>query len=119
MLFHALNAVRVSGQLHEACTRDPLGQITRSVDVRDGVAAAVEHQRRDSDRGQDVPDIDLPVHLFVGCDCGRASRCPEHAPHRLELLWGKILLTGTGAADVPLRGPIAPAVLDQLPMLLF
>src|SRR5262249_16297045 len=86
--------------------------------MRDWIPCAVENQGGDADRWQNPADVDLPVHLFVVHHRGWTSG-GAHAPsHRIELLFGKVFLPGAGAPDVPLRGPVAAAVLQEVVMLL-
>jgi hypothetical protein len=48
--------------LDEPGAGDPLGDVPALVDVHVGVVCPVDQDRRNPDRGQDLPDVDLRVH---------------------------------------------------------
>ncbi len=55
-----------SGKLEELCIRDTSRYVSALLDVRVEVAGAVEDERRNADRGQDITDVDLRVHAGEG-----------------------------------------------------
>src|SRR5262249_47137613 len=102
----------------EPGTGNPLRQIAPRVDVGDWIPCAVENQGGDAESGQNLTDVDLAVHLLV-CDHRGWTSGGAHDPsHRIELLFGEVLLSGARAPDVPLRRPVATAILQEFVMLL-
>src|SRR3954467_6749717 len=112
------DCVRVAGgdpvirarKLDELRAGDPGREITalRHVDVV--VAGPVEDERRDLDRGEDVPDVDVRVHAEESRGCARARGAPEvllEVPHeRLVADAARCVVL-----DV-LRPHVAPVLLD-------
>src|SRR5262245_50225324 len=72
----------VSRCFYEACAGDVFGEVSGLFDANVPVAGAVNDERRDMDRGEDMAHIDFAVHAHDG-DCG----------------------AGTGAVFEPVRPP--------------
>ena len=79
-----------SGNLDETCRRNVRSDVARNVDRDDRVLGAVQDERRDTHRRQDVPDVDVLVHPVKGFDRAGARAEAEHLEKRVRLRVGEL-----------------------------
>ena len=54
--------VVLAAELNQFGTGNLLGHVARVLHVNDALIGAMQNQRRYTRDGQDIPDIDLPIH---------------------------------------------------------
>src|SRR6059036_1440020 len=98
-----------AGQLHEAGTRNVLGQVAPAAAVPSSPVLPVHDQRRDANQGKDVAHVHVDVHPDVGGSRTGADTESKDTGNALELLLRRARVGH--ADDLVGEGRIPPATL--------
>ena len=111
--------VRCARKLDEPGALDPGRQVSGGLDVGDGIAGPVHHERRHADGREDVADVGLGVHPLQGKKGGRAR--PRLAVAERPVEQGRVRVRAEARAraeEVVQRGPVLGRLVDRrLPVL--